>query len=113
MPYGLKVGIIVAIVIGFAVGFIGPDHQILRAVGFETACGGAGCKQGDPLRTVVILGVAVFAIGFLAVRPTLKKLLVPLVVVAVGIGFFAYTKPGARMLKSLRLTTACASSDHC
>jgi hypothetical protein len=93
MPYGLKVGIIVAIVIGFAVGFVGADQRILRAVGFATACEGAGCK-GDPVRTLVILGVAVVTVGFLAIRPTLKKLLVTLVVIAMGIGFFAYTKPG-------------------
>ena len=35
------------------------------------------------------------------------------IIVAIGIGFFAYTKPGARMLKNFRQTTACASSDAC
>jgi hypothetical protein len=113
MPYGLKVGIIVAIVIGFAVGFVGPDHRILTALGFATGCEGTSCKQGDPMRTVVIFGVAVATLCFLVVRPTLKKLLVTLVVIAIGIGFFAYTKPGSRVVKKLGLTTACAGGDRC
>jgi hypothetical protein len=106
MPYGLKVGIIVAIAIGFTVGLVGADHRILNAMGFATPCEGAGCKHGDPLRTLVILGVAAVTIAFLAIRPTLKKFLAGLVVIAIGIGFFACTKPGARMLKTLRLITA-------
>ena len=105
MPNGLKVGIIVAIVIGFTVGFVGADHRILKAMGFATHCGDAGCKQGDLLRTAVILGVAAATLGFLVIRPTLKKFMAALVVVAIGIGFFAYTKPGVRVLKNLRLTT--------
>jgi hypothetical protein len=109
MPYGLKVGIIVAIAIGFTVGLVGADHRILNAM----ACEGAGCKHGDPLRTLVILGGAAAAVAFLAIRPTLKKFLAGVVIIAIGIGFFAYTKPGAGMLKTLRLTTACASSDGC
>ena len=109
MPYGLKVGIIVAIAIGFTVGLVGADHRILNAMGFTTACEGAGCKHGDLLRTLVILGGAAAAVAFLAIRPTLKKFLAGGVIIAIGIGFFAYTKPGARMLKTLRLTTTCAS----
>jgi len=36
MPNGLKVGIIVAIVIGFSVGFTSPGHRILNTMGFAT-----------------------------------------------------------------------------
>lgn len=93
-PSGLKVGIIVAISIGFTVIFVGPDHRILKAMGFATAREVSGCKQGDPLRTLVILGVAAVTIGFPAIRPGLKKSMAA--VVAIGIGFFAYTKRQAR-----------------
>lgn len=113
MPYGLKVGIFVAIAIGFTVGLVGADHQLLNAMGFATACEGAGCKHGDPLRTLVILGAAAGTVAFLAIRPALKKFMATVVIIAIGIGFFAYTKPGARVLKNLGLTTACASSDGC
>jgi hypothetical protein len=112
MSYALKIGILVAVVIGFTVGFIGPDNGIFK-FSFATGCEGTGCKHGDPVRTAAILGAAVVALGFLALKPTLKKLMAALVVIAIGIGFFAYTKPGARVLKSLRQTTACASSNAC
>jgi hypothetical protein len=113
MPFGLKVGIVVAIIIGFLVGFVGPDHRVLSAMGFATTCGSVGCRHGDPLRTLVVLGAAVATFAFLAIRPTLIKFLAALVVITIGVGFFTYTKPGARMLKSLRPTTACASSNGC
>jgi hypothetical protein len=113
MPNSLKVGIIAAIMIGFTVGLVGPDHRILKAIGFATGCEGVGCKQSDPMRTVVILGVAAVALSFLAIRPGLKKFLAAVVVIAISIGFFAYTKPGARMLKNLGLSAACASRDSC
>ena len=73
MPNSLRVGILVAIAIGFAVGLVGPDHRILKAVGFATTCEGAGCKHGDTLRTLVILGVAAITLGFLAIRPRLES----------------------------------------
>jgi hypothetical protein len=37
MPYGLKVGIMAAIVIGFTVGFTSPGYRILKTMGFATS----------------------------------------------------------------------------
>jgi hypothetical protein len=37
MPNSLKVGIIVAIVIGFTVGFTSPGYRILKTMGFATS----------------------------------------------------------------------------
>jgi uncharacterized membrane protein YccC len=36
MPNGLRVGIVVAIVIGFTVGLTSPGHRILNTMGFAT-----------------------------------------------------------------------------
>jgi ABC-type nitrate/sulfonate/bicarbonate transport system permease component len=41
--HGLKLGIVVAIVIGFAVGFTSPGHRILKAIGIKTACATSDC----------------------------------------------------------------------
>jgi hypothetical protein len=43
MHNGLKLGIVVAIVIGFAIGFTSPGHRILKAIGIKTACATNDC----------------------------------------------------------------------
>jgi fructose-1-phosphate kinase PfkB-like protein len=42
---GLRVGLIVAIVAGFVVGFTSPGHRVLKMIGFATACSSdSGCQ---------------------------------------------------------------------
>ena len=44
MPRYLKIGIAVAVVAGFIGGFVGPNHRLLKSIGFATACTGSDCS---------------------------------------------------------------------